>query len=153
EYEVARLQSDPAFLARLAEQFEGELKLRYHLAPPILAKRDAQGHLVKKAYGPWMLTAFRLLARFKGLRGTAFDPFGRTEERRTERALIGEYVALVETILAGLTPERLPLALELAKLPDGIRGYCQLNENHLHVLRTIWPAVVPQWIRPHDLNR
>ncbi|AEA58961.1 indolepyruvate ferredoxin oxidoreductase family protein [Burkholderia gladioli] len=153
EYEVARLQSDPAFLARLAEQFEGELKLRYHLAPPILAKRDAQGHLVKKAYGPWMLKAFRLLARFKGLRGTAFDPFGRTEERRTERALIGEYVALVETILAGLTPERLPLALELAKLPDGIRGYGHVKENNLRAVRTKWEALLAQWNGPQALTR
>ncbi|MGX5883218.1 indolepyruvate ferredoxin oxidoreductase family protein [Burkholderia gladioli] len=153
EYEVARLQSDPAFLVRLAEQFEGELKLRYHLAPPILAKRDAQGHLVKKAYGPWMLTAFRLLARLKGLRGTAFDPFGRTEERRTERALIGEYVALVETILAGLTPERLPLALELAKLPDGIRGYGHVKENNLRAVRTKWEALLAQWNGPQALTR
>lgn len=100
-----------------------------------------------------VLTAFRLLARFKGLRGTAFDPFGRTEERRTERALIGEYVALVETILAGLTPERLPLALELAKLPDGIRGYGHVKENNLRAVRTKWEALLAQWNGPQALTR
>ncbi|MEK6351064.1 MAG: indolepyruvate ferredoxin oxidoreductase family protein [Burkholderia sp.] len=153
EYEVARLQSDPAFLARLAAQFDGELKLRYHLAPPIIAKRDAHGHLVKRTFGPWMLSAFRLLAKCKGLRGTAFDPFGRTEERRTERALIGEYVALIDLVLAKLTADRLPLALDLANLPDGIRGYGHVKEHNLAAVRSKWLALVAQWNGPEAVTR
>ncbi|WP_414443652.1 indolepyruvate ferredoxin oxidoreductase family protein [Burkholderia sp. 22PA0106] len=153
EYEVARLQSDPAFLARLAAQFDGAMKLRYHLAPPILAKRDAHGHLVKRTFGPWMLSAFRLLAKCKGLRGTAFDPFGRTEERRTERALIGEYVTLIDVVLAKLTAERLPLALDLANLPDGIRGYGHVKEHNLAAVRSKWLALVAQWNGPEAATR
>lgn len=153
EYEVARLQSDPAFLAKLAAQFDGELTLRYHLAPPIFAKRDEHGRLVKRAYGPWMLSAFRLLAKLKGLRGTAFDPFGRTEERRTERALIGEYVALVDALIARLTPQRLPLALELANLPDGIRGYGHVKENNLRAVRGKWDALLARWNGPETETR
>jgi hypothetical protein len=91
EYEVARLHTDRAFLDRINGMFEGDFKLNYHLAPPMIAKRTTSGELQKRKFGPAMLTAFRLLARLKGLRGTAFDVFGRTEERRTERALIGEY--------------------------------------------------------------
>ncbi|WP_414450535.1 indolepyruvate ferredoxin oxidoreductase family protein [Burkholderia sp. 22PA0099] len=153
EYEVARLQSDPAFLARLAAQFDGAMTLRYHLAPPILAKRDAHGHLVKRTFGPWMLSAFRLLAKCKGLRGTAFDPFGRTEERRTERALIGEYVTLIDVVLAKLTAERLPLALDLANLPDGIRGYGHVKEHNLAAVRSKWLALVAQWNGPEAVTR
>ncbi|GAB7535684.1 indolepyruvate ferredoxin oxidoreductase family protein [Burkholderia sp. 3C] len=153
EYEVARLQSDPAFLARLAAQFDGAMTLRYHLAPPILAKRDAHGHLVKRTFGPWMLSAFRLLAKCKGLRGTAFDPFGRTEERRTERALIGEYVTLIDVVLAKLTAERLPLALDLASLPDGIRGYGHVKEHNLAAVRSKWLALVAQWNGPEAVTR
>ncbi|MEY2951976.1 MAG: hypothetical protein RLZZ401_63, partial [Pseudomonadota bacterium] len=91
EYEVARLHSDPAFHARIARQFEGDFKLHYHLAPPLLARRNARGELQKTAFGPAMGVAFKLLARLKGLRGTVLDVFGKTEERRTERALIAEY--------------------------------------------------------------
>ncbi|KAF1025138.1 MAG: hypothetical protein GAK40_01448 [Burkholderia plantarii] len=153
EYEVARLQSDPAFLAKLAAQFEGTPTLRYHLAPPLFAKHDANGHLIKKTYGPWMLTAFRLLAKLKGLRGTALDPFAHTAERRTERALIGDYTALVEKILAGLAPERVPLALELANLPDAIRGYGHVKERNLRAVRVKWDALVARWDDPDALTR
>jgi indolepyruvate ferredoxin oxidoreductase len=89
EYEVARLYSDGAFQQKIAGMFDGDIKLKFHLAPPMLAKHDSQGHLVKKEYGPWMMKAFGVLARFKGLRGTALDVFGYTEERKMERALIG----------------------------------------------------------------
>lgn len=136
EYEVARLQSDPAFLEKLKSQFEGDWSLRFHLAPPILGKHDAQGKPVKQTFGPWMLPAFRMLAKLRGLRGTAFDPFGYMEERRTERALIGEYETLVgELIGARLTQETLPLAVELAQLPDGIRGYGHVKANNLSAVR------------------
>ncbi|GLU34129.1 indolepyruvate ferredoxin oxidoreductase family protein [Trinickia caryophylli] len=145
EYEVARLQTDPAFLARLGAQFEGEWKLHFHLAPPLFAKKDANGHLVKKQYGPWMLSAFKLLAKVKFLRGSALDPFGKTEERRTERALIGEYEALVRELVAGVKADNLPLAIELANLPDGIRGFGHVKEHNLRAVRAKWSDLLAKW--------
>jgi indolepyruvate ferredoxin oxidoreductase len=93
EYEVARLHADPLFTAKLNEQFEGDFQLRFHLAPPLFAKRDQQGRLLKAEYGPWMMKAFSLLQHLKFLRGTAFDVFGRSDERRKERAWIERYEA------------------------------------------------------------
>ena len=103
EYEVARLFTDGSFEQQLREEFESWDKLEFHLAPPLFAKRDRHGHLVKKRYGPWMMRAFRLLARLKGLRGTPFDPFGWTRERRWERQLLRDYLASLDTIEAKLT--------------------------------------------------
>src|SRR5437763_9861594 len=132
EYEVARLYTDTDFLHRVADRFEGDYRLRFHLAPPLLAERDpATGHLQKRTYGPWMLTAFRLLARLRGLRGTAFDIFGHTAERRMERRLIGEYEALLDEIAAGLTPQNHAGAVELAALPLEIRGFGHVLEANL----------------------
>ena len=129
EYEVARLYTDGAFLARLAGQFESGFRLRFHLAPPLLAARDPEsGQLRKRSYGPWMLTAFKLLARLKVLRGTPFDPFGRTAERRAERRLIDDYEATVDQLLTGLAPDTLELALRIAVLPERIRGYGHVKE-------------------------
>jgi indolepyruvate ferredoxin oxidoreductase len=145
EYEVARLHTDPAFTERIGQMFEGEVRLVHHLAPPILGKTDAQGKPLKQAFGPWMRHAFTLLARLKGLRGTALDPFGRTEERRTERGLIGEYTATVEMILADLRPERLELALQLARLPEDIRGFGHVKARHLAAVRPRWDTLVQQW--------
>jgi len=135
EYEVARLHADPAFQARLAAQFEDGFKLKFHLAPPLLAKKNAKGELVKATYGAWMKPAFGLLARLKGLRGTAFDVFGYTAERRAERALVAEYRALVDELVAGLTKERLADAVALAALPEEIRGYGHVKERHLEAAR------------------
>lgn len=123
EYEVARLYSDGTFMRRVAEQFEGDWKLKFHLAPPILAKRDDQGHLVKRTYGPWMLRAFGVLAKLRVLRGTAFDPFGHTAERRAERALIDEYRDTLLALLPKLDKNNLDKMVELASLPEQIRGY------------------------------
>ena len=149
EYEVARLHADPAFHARLAEQFEGEVKLQFHLAPPLLARRNERGELQKRAYGPWVLTAFRGLAKLKGLRGRWCDPFGHTEERRGERALIGEYRATVEELLAGLAgdvaPARLALAVQIASLPEQLRGYGHVRARHLAEVRRSWATLLAQW--------
>jgi indolepyruvate ferredoxin oxidoreductase len=145
EYEVARLQSDPAFRAKLEAQFEPGFKVKYHLAPPLLAKKDAQGHLVKQTYGGWMTGAFGLLAKLKGLRGTPFDVFGYTEERRTERALIGEYRALVDEILATLSADRLSEAVALAALPEEIRGYGHVKERNLKAVRLKWEKQLFAW--------
>ena len=145
EYEVARLHTDPAFTARIADMFEGDYKLVHHLAPPLSAAKDAQGHLVKQSYQPWIRSAFGVLAKLKGLRGTALDPFGKTEERRTERALIAEYRASVDELLAGLTAEKLPLAVQIARIPEDIRGYGHVKERHLQAARPKWAQLMQQW--------
>ena len=131
EYEVARLYTDGEFERRLNAAFEGEFKIKYNLAPPLLAKRDATGKLVKAPYGAWMGIAFRLLATLKGLRGTRLDPFGHTAERRMERDLIREYETLIEELLGGLSRDNLALAVELAALPEHIRGYGHVKLEHL----------------------
>ncbi|MCV2877450.1 indolepyruvate ferredoxin oxidoreductase family protein [Sedimentimonas flavescens] len=121
EYEVARLHLETLEKAR--EEFEGDLKPTFHLAPPFLAGEGPNGRPIKRSFGAWMIPAFRLLARMKGLRGTALDPFGRSEERRTERALIAEYEADMARILPLVRPETLEIARELAELPLSIRGF------------------------------
>src|SRR5579859_1307987 len=132
EYEVARLYTDGTFLQQLHEKFDGDFKLQFHLAPPMLAERDrTTGHLKKKTYGPWMLKAFGLLAHFKGLRGSALDPFGRTAERRTELRLIGEYVAILEEIMSRLAQDNHQTAVELARIPGRIRGFGHVKEANL----------------------
>ncbi len=132
EYEVARLYTDGTFLKELDRQFEGDFTLEFHLAPPLLAERDpATGHLKKRRYGPWMMQAFSLLARLKFLRGTALDPFGRSEERRTERRLIAEYEALLEELLAELTPDNHRFAVALARIPEQIRGFGHVKAGNL----------------------
>ena len=145
EYEVARLHTDARFHEKIAAQFEGDFKLHYHLAPPATAKKNERGELVKQSYGPWMLKAFGVLARLKGLRGGAFDVFGRTEERRTERALIVEYEACIDELLASLSGERLAQAVEIARLPEEIRGYGHVKERHLAAARTKWATLMAAW--------
>jgi len=132
EYEVARLYTATDFRARVAATFEGDYQLRYHLAPPIFNKPDpATGEATKSAFGPWMWSAYRVLAKMRRLRGTALDVFGRTEERRRERALPGEYVAIVDEALAALAPHNHALAVELARVPEHVRGYGHVKERHL----------------------
>ncbi|WP_439112568.1 indolepyruvate ferredoxin oxidoreductase family protein [Hydrogenophaga sp.] len=148
EYEVARLHSDTAFHARIASQFEGDFKLNVHLAPPLVAKKNARGELLKQPFGPFMFTAFRLLARLKGLRGTAWDIFGKTEERRTERALIVEYRSLVEGLLPNLSQGNHTLAVDLARIPEQIKGFGHVKERHLAAARSRQAALLAQWQQP-----
>jgi indolepyruvate ferredoxin oxidoreductase len=129
EYEVARLYTESDFLKRVSDQFEGAYKLRFHLAPPILGDRDPQtGHLRKREFGPWMLNVFRLLAKFRWLRGTPFDIFGRSEERRAERRLIREYEDVIEEIVDRLSSANHPTAVDLALVPFEIRGFGHIKE-------------------------
>lgn len=130
EYEVARLYVETGFFERIDQQFEGNYKLRFHLAPPLLSKRDAKGHLVKSAYGPWIATAYKWLAKSKGLRGTPLDIFGYTAERRRERSASGEFISSMRDVVRELSAKRLNLALELARLPQSVRGYGHVKENN-----------------------
>jgi indolepyruvate ferredoxin oxidoreductase len=124
EYEVARLYTDGSFQRQLERTFEGDYTLEFHLAPPMLSKPDpATGRPRKMRFGGWMMTAFRLLAKMKGLRGTTFDPFGYTAERRLERQLIADYEKRLDEIVASLRPETHDTAVALAELPEKIRGY------------------------------
>ena len=145
EYEVARLHTDPAFLAKIEAMFEGDYKLVHHLAPPLTARRNDKGELVKKAYGPWMRKAFGLLAKLKGLRGGALDVFARTAERKTEVALIAEYRTCIDELLQTLSADKLPLAAQIARLPEEIRGYGHVKERHLQAARSKWDALMAEW--------
>ncbi len=131
EYEVARLYTNGAFAEKIAGMFEGDIKLKFHLAPPLFAKVDAQGHLIKQEFGPWMMKAFGMLAKFKGLRGGALDIFGYSAERKMERALIGQYRASVGALLGKLTSDNLAQAVAIASIPEDIRGYGHVKERHL----------------------
>ncbi len=127
EYEVARLYTDGSFARDLSRQFEGYDRLEFHLAPPILGRRDAAGKPRKSSFGPWMMKGFRILAAMKGLRGTAFDPFGYHADRRRERRLLAEYESdldLIETMLPG----RIEAAAALASVPALVRGYGHVRQ-------------------------
>jgi len=145
EYEVARLHTDKSFTDKVAGMFEGDYKLVHHLAPPMIAKTNDKGELVKQPFGPWMRSAFGLLARMKGLRGTALDVFGRTEERKTERALITEYQACIDELLQTLNADNRALAAEIARIPEEIRGYGHVKERHLLGARPKWDALMQRW--------
>jgi indolepyruvate ferredoxin oxidoreductase len=124
EYEVARLHTEPSFMARLNEEFDGDFKVKFNLAPPLTARRNPDTGLpVKREYGGWIRGAFWVLRRLKGLRGTVFDIFGYTAERRLERQLIEDYETLTRTLIEGLTPENHSVAIELAELAWEIRGF------------------------------
>ena len=132
EYEVARLYAESDFTQRVAAQFEGDYKLVFHLAPPLTNKADATtGEPRKSTYGPWMMKAFRMLAKLRRLRGTALDVFGRTAERKMERRLLVEYEAMVDEILGKLAAHNHKLAVELARVPEHIRGFGHVKDRHL----------------------
>lgn len=145
EYEVARLHAQTGFREKVAAQFEGDFRIHYHLAPPIIARHDDKGELVKRKFGPATIHLFRLLARLKGLRGTALDPFGRTEERRTERALVQDYRQTVLELLERLQPANHALAVEIARIPEQIKGYGHVKARNLAAARPQWDALMQQW--------
>jgi len=136
EYEVARLYTAPAFKAQLESQFEGDYSLRFHMAPPIFARKDPRTGVPRKmTLGPWTLGAMKVLARLKGLRGTWLDPFGHTAERRAERALVQEYRQTVEQLLAGLEHDKIGQAATIAGLAETIRGYGHVKAASLRKYR------------------
>jgi indolepyruvate ferredoxin oxidoreductase len=132
EYEVARLYTDGTFLKAIDAQFEGDYRLEFNLAPPLVAQRDLEtGHLKKRTFGPWMLRAFRLLAKLRRVRGTRLDIFGYSAERKLERQLIADYERLVEELIAGLDHANHELAVQLAAIPEQIRGFGHVKQAHL----------------------
>ena len=137
EYEVGRLYSDGSFKKQLESQFEGDLKLEFHLAPPALGKRDPNTGLpLKTSFGPWTMHVFRLLAALRPLRGTIFDVFGRTEERKMERQLLRDYEQLLAELCNATTKENKVIAVALAALPDKIRGFGHVKERHVVAAKT-----------------
>ncbi len=151
EYEVARLYADESFQASLDRQFQGKLKLKFHLAPPLISRRDPDtGHLIKREYGAWIMTAFKVLARMKGLRGGALDIFGRTAERRAERAAIPAYRATIETLLAELSPDNHALALQIANIPAQIRGYGHIKERSQNAAAAEQALLLETWRNPQS---
>jgi indolepyruvate ferredoxin oxidoreductase len=148
EYEVARLYADPAFMDKVKAQFDGDYSLRFHLAPPLLARRNEKGELIKREYGAWMFGAFKLLARLRFLRGTALDVFGYSEERRTERALVADYEKTVGQLLAQLTPDNHGLAVQIASIPEDIRGFGHVKARHLAAARQKEAKLLEAWHAP-----
>jgi indolepyruvate ferredoxin oxidoreductase len=148
EYEVARLHTDTAFLAKVQGMFEGDFRLNYHLAPPLLAKKNAQGELQKIRVGRGMQLAFRLLAPLKVLRGGPLDVFGYTQERREERALVDEYRAALASILPLLTVHNRDAAAAFARVPEHIRGYGHVKARHLVAARLQWAERLAEFHAP-----
>jgi indolepyruvate ferredoxin oxidoreductase len=137
EYEVARLFTDGSFARKVADQFEGDYRLKFHMAPPLFARRDPDtGEFEKKEYGPWMMGAFRLLAGLRFLRGTPLDVFGYSAERRRERALVAEYERTIEEICGGLNARNHEVAVAIASIPEHIRGFGHVKDAHLEKAKT-----------------
>ncbi len=148
EYEVARLYTDGAFQQKIAGMFEGDVKIKFHLAPPLLARTDKEGHLIKQEFGPWMMKAFGVLAKFRKLRGGPLDIFGYTAERKMERGLIKEYRDTVAGLLPRLTADNLTQAVAIASIPEDIRGYGHVKERHLKAAKQKEAALLEAFGKP-----
>ncbi|GAB3115149.1 indolepyruvate ferredoxin oxidoreductase family protein [Aestuariicella hydrocarbonica] len=153
EYEVARLYTEPKFLEQIRSQFAGDFKLSFNLAPPLLPGQDkATGRPKKRTFGPWIVTVFKLLAKLKGLRGTAFDVFGYTAERRMERRLIVEYRQLMEGIADQLNADNLSAAVNLASAARDIAGYGPVKEAAVEAYQQVLPSLMERFQHPTKLN-
>ena len=148
EYEVARLYTTGDFEKRIKETFDGDFKINFNLAPPMFSKKDSNGHLVKQEYGPWVFKAFKVLAKLKGLRGGTFDIFGKTEERKMERQLIVDYRSTLEELINDLNPSNYELAVDIAKVPEYIRGYGHVKEEHFAKAKVRKDDLLLQWRNP-----
>ncbi len=145
EYEVARLYTDGQFEAAMKQQFEHWDSLSFHMAPPLISRPGADGRAKKIELGSWTFSAFKLLARMKGLRGGLLDVFGKTEERRMERQLLADYEALIADLLQHLTADKLELALKLARLPEGVRGYGHVKLANITTIRAQWKDLLDRF--------
>jgi indolepyruvate ferredoxin oxidoreductase len=149
EYEVARLYTDGEFLKKLGTQFEGDYKLTFHLAPPLFSDRDPEtGQLKKREYGAWVMPLFRFLASMKKLRGTKLDLFGYTEERKMERRLIGEYEATIAQVLAGLDQNNHAMAVQIAAVPETMRGFGHIKEKNVKAAREREASLLAAYLSP-----
>ena len=150
EYEVARLYAQTDFMKRVNDQFEGDFKVVFNLAPPLISQQDPNTGLVKKTtYGPWMLKAFGVLAKMKGLRGGGFDIFGMTAERKMERALIGEYYATISKLLTTLNADNYDTAVQIAEIPEHIRGYGHVKQRHVKEARVRQAELLERFANPN----
>ena len=154
EYEVARLFTDGRFEKQLRDQFDGDFKFNFNLAPPILGGgKDALGRPKKRTFGAWMMPAFRLLAKMKGFRGTAFDIFGYSADRKLERDLIAAYEKDVGTVLGLLSPVTLDTAVEILSLPERIRGYGPVKEKAVEAARIRYAELSRDLVNPPPAPR
>jgi indolepyruvate ferredoxin oxidoreductase len=154
EYEVARLYTDGRFERQLRDQFDGDFKISFNLAPPLLGgKKDALGRPKKRAFGAWMMPMFRLLAKMRALRGTAFDIFGYSADRRLERDLIAGYEKDVAHILSVLSPVTLEAAIEILSLPDRIRGYGPVKEKAVNDAKARYAQLAADLANPPPAPR
>ena len=149
EYEVARLYTDGSFERQLKDQFAGWGSLEFHMAPPLLAKRDKRtGHLKKQSFGPWMMRAFRILSRLRFLRGTILDPFARFAERRWERQLLADYESVLNTIETNLTAPNFDAALALSAYPRKVRGYGHVKQAQARVALAERDRLMKAFLQP-----
>jgi indolepyruvate ferredoxin oxidoreductase len=160
EYEVARLYTDGRFMQRLGQQFEGHAKLSFHMAPPLMGRKNPRGVPVKTTFGSWMWHALRLLAVLRRLRGTALDPFGHTAERQMERKLLSDYEALVQDLADRLHAVDFDTAVEIARLPEQVRGFGHVKQDSVDAVKVRQQAltaklepVVAAGVREIDLAR
>jgi indolepyruvate ferredoxin oxidoreductase len=145
EYEVARLFTDGQFLEKIQANFEGDYTLRFHLAPPLMNDNRTGSEPKKRSFGPWMLQGFKVLAKLRFLRNTVLDPFGYTHERKVERNWLANYETVLDELLAGLTADTFALALELAELPESVRGYGPVKERFLGHAEQRQVQLLEQW--------
>jgi indolepyruvate ferredoxin oxidoreductase len=154
EYEVARLFTDGRFEKQLRDQFEGDFKFNFNLAPPILGGGfDALGRPKKRAFGAWMMPVFRTLAKLRFLRGTPFDIFGHSADRKLERDLIAGYEKDVATVLGLLSPVTHDTAVEILSLPDRIRGYGPVKERALQDAKVRYTQLAADLVNPPPAPR
>ena len=152
EYEVARLYTNGDFYKKLNDCFDGDFKLKLHLAPPIFSKRDPHTREpIKSYFGAWMFSFMKILAKFKFLRGTLFDPFGKTKERKMERQLIQEYEQTIEELLRGLSDKNHSTATEIAKLPEYIRGFDLVKHRHMEEAKKREKELLEKFRKIQDL--
>ena len=145
EYEVARLFSNGEFLGKIEATFEGDYRLNFHLAPPLLNKAASGAEATKRSFGPWMLKGFKLLAKVRRIRNTWLDPFAHTHERKVEREWLLGYEQLLDELLASLSQDKLELAVKLAELPDAVRGYGAVKERYLAHAHEQRARLLDQW--------
>lgn len=151
EYEVARLYTQGSFRDKVREAFNGNYSLQFHFAPPLLAKKDpATGHLRKRAFGPWVWPLLQGMAKLKVLRGTAFDPLGKTGERKLDRALIQEFESSMEKVLKVLNRQNHAAAVSVAALPQSVRGFGHVKEKAAHNYCSQLPTLMQQVENPNE---